>query len=89
MLELMFLVVISLLVVLICFLLYQIYKIKYTGKKSNSMFVPEIKQDDRSEWELKFSSRLNEIVSRLSGLEDKLQEQEKNIKRLAEALSSE
>lgn len=89
MLELMLLVVILLLVVVICFLLYQLYKIKYTEKKPNSMFVPEIEEVDNTERDLKFSSKLNEIDSRISLLEGKLKEQEKSIRRLAEALSSE
>ncbi len=89
MLESAFLVIILLLVVIICFLLYQLYKIKYTGTKSNSMFIPEIKAGGNAEQDLKLNSRLNEIDSRISEIEGRLKEQERNVKRLARALSSE
>jgi len=53
------------------------------------MFIPEIGETGETGWESKFSSRLNKIDSKISELEDRLKEQGKNVKRLAEALSSE
>jgi flagellar biosynthesis/type III secretory pathway M-ring protein FliF/YscJ len=81
------LLVILLLVFIICFLLYKIYKIKYTETESNSMFIPEIETDEEGS-DLKLTSKLNEMDLRISEIEDKLKEQERNVKRLAEALSS-
>jgi predicted RNase H-like nuclease (RuvC/YqgF family) len=89
MLELMLLVVVLLLAAVICFLLYQLYKIKYTGNKPNSMFVPEIEGIDYTEKDLRFSSKLDDIDSKISSLEGKLKEQERNVERLVRALSSE
>jgi|GEM_PF-1776383 len=81
------LLVILLLVFIICFLLYKIYKIKYKETKSNSMFIPEIETDEKG-LDLELNSKLNEMDLRISEIEDKLKEQERNVKRLAEALSS-
>jgi len=72
---------------IICFLLYQIYKIKYTETGSNSMFIPQI-NDEGGGMDLKLSSRLNKMDIRISEVEDKLKEQGKNVRRLAAALSS-
>jgi hypothetical protein len=89
MLDLMLLVVVLLLAAVICFLLYQLYKIKYRGNKPNSMFVPEIEGIEYTEQDLKFSSKLDGIDSKISSLEGRLKEQERNVKRLARALSGE
>ena len=89
MLELMFLVFMLLLFV-ICFLLYQIYKIKYSGKSElNSMFIPQIEVDGDTGWELGISSKLKEIDMKISELEGKLEKQERNVEKLAKALMNE
>lgn len=89
MLELMLLATLMLLFI-ISFLIYRIYKIRYMGKsKLNSMFIPEIENFKESGWELKFSSKLSEIDAKLSELEERVKEQEDNVKMLAKALSSE
>ncbi len=89
--ELVFSVVILLLVLIICFLLYRIYKIKYKmGEGVNSTFIPEFKDiDEKTKQELRFSSRLHDVETRIADMEDRIREQEKNIKRLAEAISNE
>ncbi len=87
MLEFVFLVF-ALLLFVICFLLYQIYKIKYRRRSElNSTFIPQVDIEGETGWELRINSRLEEIDTKISELERKLKKQERSVKKLAEALS--
>jgi hypothetical protein len=78
------------LLAVICFLLYRLYRIKYTGRGEKTEFVPEnIRRDlaDLGEHESKEAEmRLRDIDKRISDLERKVEKNEGVIEKLIEDL---
>jgi len=78
------------LLAVICFLLYQIYRIKYTGKREKPEFIPEklkrdledLGTDPNKELEMRFG----DINSRIDELEKKVRKNESVVEKLIEGL---
>lgn len=82
---------IAVLLAVICFLLYKLYRIKYTIPRGEGGIIPEswkremmnLESDSGKELDMRFE----EIDSRISDLEGKVRKNEKIVERLAEELS--
>jgi hypothetical protein len=84
-------IVIILLLVIICFLLYKLYTIKYTEREKGSELIPERWKrdlaelgDDRGKG---IKMRLEDINSRISEIEKRVGKNEKFVEKLVEELS--
>jgi len=83
-------IVIIILLAIICFLLYKLYRIKYTGGAPADEFIPrDLKKDlmetgidERKEIELRF----RDISSKISEFEKKLERNERVVEKLIEEL---
>lgn len=83
-------IVVILLLVIICFLLYKLYRIKYTGGKGSGV-IPErwkrdlmdLGNDKGKESEMRFE----DVNSRISEIEKRIEKNERVVEKLVEELS--
>ena len=84
-------IVVILLLIIICFLLYKLYRIKYTEGKDSSELIPEnwkkdlmtLDSDGGKELELRFG----DINSRISEIEKRIEKDERVVEKLVKELS--
>ena len=81
-------VIIVFLLAIICFLLYQLYRIKYTGLSKNE-FIPESLKKDLMNLEegVGKDRELEEINSRISELQERIEQNERVVEKLVKELS--
>jgi len=80
----------TVLLAVICFLLYQLYRIKYKEGRGKTEFVPEkLKRDLEnlgSDGSSEISMRLSDMSSKISELEGKMGKNERVVEKLIEEL---
>jgi len=88
--QLMCEVIIVALLAIICFLLYKLYKIKYTGLKESDELIPGSWKKELSELDddkgKEFRLRFQDIDNRISGIERKVERIDGIIERLIKEL---
>jgi hypothetical protein len=78
------------LLAIICFLLYQLYRLKYTEGKGKSEFIPQTLKKDLTELDDNKSKettmRFRDMSSRISELERRIERNERVVEKLIEEL---
>lgn len=88
--ETVFMAVVILLLAVICFLLYKLYTIKYTGGKGSGLIPESWKNDlmgldsEKGKW---IEMRFGDMDSRVSEIEKRVDRNEKVVEKLVKELS--
>lgn len=83
-------ITIAALLAIICFLLYKIYRLKYTRGKGKNEFMPQAMQNDLKALDDNTSKetmmRFRDMGSRISDLEKRIERHERVVEKLIEEL---
>lgn len=83
-------IAIIVLLAIICFLLYQLYRIKYTEGRGETEFIPQNLKKDLTNLDdtrnKETETRLRDVNHRISELERKIEKNEKVVEKLIEEL---